>query len=95
MRKDFELILMDRLDSSTASVRTNNGLLYYIFPQSKGFNYYITDSACSKLTRLERASRRQPVVTVIMRDFRNGMPDSIGISHTNFNFDIGLKKLKE
>jgi len=30
-----------------------------------------------------------------MNGFKDGMPDTIGISHTNFNFDIGLKKLKE
>jgi len=95
LRKDFEIVLMQHLDLQRSFARKKDGLVYYGFPQSKGNNYYITDSTCTHLIRLERASRRKPVVTVIMRDFENGMPDSIGISHTSFNFDIGLKKLKE
>ena len=95
LRKDFEIVLMQHLDLQRCFVRKKNGLLYYGFPQQKGDNYYITDSSCSKLVRLERASARKPVVTVIMERFKEGMPDTIGISHTGFNFDIGLKKIKE
>lgn len=41
LQNDLELILMERLDSSTAFARKNNGLLYHIFPQ-KGLSllYY-------------------------------------------------------
>ena len=92
--KDFELILMDRLDSSTALVKTNNGLLYYIFPQSKGFNYYITDSTGNELVRLERASNRKTVVEAIMQNYINGIPDTISISHKTFDFTIGLKRIE-
>ncbi len=95
LRKDFEIVLMQHLNLQQSFARKKDGRVYYGFPQSKGNNYYITDSACTQLIRLERASRTKPVVTVIMQNFNNGMPDSIGISHTNFNFDIGLKKLKE
>lgn len=94
LRKDFELILMDRLDSSTASTRINNGLLYHIFPQSKGFNYYITDSTGHELVRLERASKRKTVVEAIMQNYINGIPDTIGISHKTFDFTIGLKRIE-
>lgn len=94
LRKDFELILMDRLDSSTASVRTDNGLLYYIFRQSKGFNYYITDSTGNQLVRLERASNSKTVVEAIMQNYMNGIPDTIGISHKTFDFTIGLKRIE-
>lgn len=94
LRKDFELILMDRLDNPAASVRKSNGLLYYVFPQTKGFNYYITDSTGNELVRLERASKRKTVVEVIMQNYIKGIPDTIGISHKNFNFTIGLKRLE-
>ncbi|CAN5819397.1 hypothetical protein BH11BAC4_BH11BAC4_12140 [soil metagenome] len=94
LRKDFELILMDRLESSTASVRTNNGLRYYIFPHAKGFNYYITDSTASELVRLERASRSKTVVEAVMQHYINGIPDTIGISHKTFDFTIGLKRIE-
>ncbi|MEI9944612.1 MAG: hypothetical protein WDN26_10385 [Chitinophagaceae bacterium] len=94
LRKDFELVLMEHMDNNTVSVRTNNGLLYYVFPQSKGYNYYITDSAGNELVRMERASKRKTVVEAIMKDYRNGIPDTIGISHKTFKFTIGLKRIE-
>jgi hypothetical protein len=94
LRKDFELILMERLDYSNASVRTSGGLVYYIFPQTKGYNYYITDSTGNKLVRMERASKKETVVEAIMENYINGIPDTIGISHKTFNFTIGLKRIE-
>jgi hypothetical protein len=95
LQKDFEIVLMQHLNLQQGFARKKDGMVYHGFPQAKGNNYYITDSGCSRLIRLERASWRKPVVTVIMQDFKEGMPDTIGISHTSFNFDIGLKKIKE
>jgi hypothetical protein len=94
LRKDFELILMEHLDSNSVSVRTKDELLYFVFPQVKGYNYYITDSTGNKLVRMERASKRKTIVEAIMKDYVNGMPDTIGISHKTFNFTIGLKRIE-
>ena len=94
LRKDFELILMEHLDNSTVSIRANNGLLYYVFPQSKGYNYYITDSTGDKLIRMERASKTKIVVEAFMQNYINGIPDTIAISHKTFNFTIGLKRIE-
>jgi hypothetical protein len=94
LRKDFELILMVGLDNADVSVRMNNGLLYYVFPQTKGYNYYITDSTGERLVRMERASKRKTVVQAVMQDYINGIPDTIGISHQTFNFTIGLKRIE-
>ncbi len=92
LRKDFELILMDHLEN--VSIRTENGLLYYVVPQTKGYNYYITDSLGNKLIRLERASKTKTVVEAFMENYINGIPDTIGISHKTFNFTIGLKRIE-
>jgi hypothetical protein len=94
LRHNFELVLMQNLDSA-ASVRTADGLLYYIFPQKKGYHYYITDSSGSRLVRMERASKQKTVVEAIMENYTDGMPDTIGITHKTFNFTIGLKKLEQ
>ena len=94
LRKDFELILMEHLDNSVVSVRANNGLLYYVFPQSKGYNYYITDSTGDKLIRMERASKTKTIVEAFMQNYINGIPDTIAISHKTFNFTIGLKRIE-
>ena len=94
LRKDFEIVMMQPnvLQNGFIKKDTATVLHYYGFPEEKGFNYYITDSTCNELVRMERASSRKPVVKVIMQNYKDGMPDTIGISHTGFNFDIGLKR---
>ena len=94
LRKDFELVLMQSLDTASAYIRKDSSAVYYVFPQTRGFYYYITDPAGTELLRMERSSKRKPVVEAIMKDFSNGTPDTIGISHKNFNFTIGLKKIE-
>jgi hypothetical protein len=97
LRKDFEIIMMPQANMQHGYMSRNrdSGYNYYAFPQEKGFNYYITDTTCTQLIRLERASSRKAVVKIQMKDYINGLPDSIGITHTNFSFDIGLKHLKK
>lgn len=94
LRHDFELVLMNTLNPSTATVRKDSSFVYYVFPQSKGYYYYITDPAGNDLVRMERGSKRKPVVEAIMKDYHDGMPDTIGITHKTFHFTIGLKKLE-
>lgn len=94
LRKNFELILMDRLDSSAVIIRKEPGYRYYTFPQSKGFYHYVTNSNGDTLVRMERASKRKPVVQAIMKDYINGIPDTIGITHRNFDFTISLKRIE-
>ncbi|MEO6718780.1 MAG: hypothetical protein ABIN67_00400 [Ferruginibacter sp.] len=94
LRKDFELVLMENLDSAKMQVRTDSSLVYYTFPQTKGFYHYITNTRVDKLIRMERASKRKPVVQVIAQNYINGIPDTIGFTHTKFNFTIGLKRLE-
>ena len=94
LRKDFELIMMQLLDSTRMQVRGDGGLVYYIFPESKGFDHYILNANKDSLVRMERASKRKAVVQAITGNYREGVPDTIGITHTNFNFTIGLKRLE-
>ena len=100
LQHDFELVLMNRLDNNTASVKTVNsqspadGLLYFIFPQKRGFNYYITNADGTELVRMERASNKKTIVEAVMKNYINGIPDTIGISHKTFEFNIGLKRIE-
>lgn len=95
LRKDFEIVLMQNLDYSNASIKKNDsGIFYYTFPQKKGFNYYITDSSANELIRMERTSKRKTIVTVVSQNYNNGLPDSIGITHHKFDFTIGLKRIE-
>ena len=95
LRKDFELILMQHLDMNNVHILKDSESRYYAFPQSKGSYYYITDSSCHQLQRIEKSSKRKPVVRAIMQNYNEGVPDTIGITHTTFNFTIGLKRLKQ
>ena len=95
LKKDFELVLMQNMDTSNAYIRKDeNQSRYYVFPQSKGYSYYITDSTGNELIRMERASKRKAVVTVVTKNYTNGLPDTIGITHHKFDFTIGLKKIE-
>src|SRR5665647_352024 len=42
LRKDFELIMMERTDSANVLIRKDDGLLYYTYPREKGYYHYIT-----------------------------------------------------
>ncbi len=94
LQHDFELVLMNNLDNSKAFVKTNGALSYYIFPQSKGFNYYITNQKGDELVRMERVSNKKIIVEAIMKNYINGIPDTISITHKTFEFNIGLKRIE-
>ena len=93
LRKDFELVLMRGLDPAKAFIKSDSQFVYYIFPQEKGFYHYVTNKAGNKLVRMERASKKKVVVEAIATNNAGAIPDSIGISHKNFNFTIGLKRI--
>ena len=93
LRQDFDLVLMRGLHEHPQVFRRNDSI-YYAFARKKGSNYYITDPGCNELLGIEKASRRKAMVKVIMKDYKNGIPDTIGMSHTNFQFTIGLKRLE-
>ena len=93
LRKDFELVLMRGLDPTTGFIRSDSQYVFHIFPREKGFYHYITNKKGDELIRMERASKKKVVVEAITTKYEGGIPDSIGISHKNFNFTIGLKRI--
>lgn len=95
LRHDFELVLMNTLYNDKAVVKTKDEQLYFIFPQKKGYNYYITDNKGTELLRMERASNKKTIVDAVMKNYINAVPDTIGISHKGFEFNIGLKKIEQ
>ncbi len=93
LRKDFQLILMNSLNPDKAYALKNDSSVYHVFPDGKDHYYYITDKNCTQLIRMERGSGKKPVMAAIAKDIVQGIPDTIGITHTNFNFEIGLKRI--
>jgi hypothetical protein len=94
LRQDFALVLLHP-DLSAAHAATDNRYRYIVVPTEKGNNYYITDTACTQLVRIEKSSRRKPAVTVWMQHYNNGVPDTINIRHEHFKFNISLQKVEK
>jgi hypothetical protein len=94
LKKDLELILISKQDIQTGYLAKDEVNLYYIIKKQKGYYCYVTDKAGSSLERMEISSPHKPIVQGIMKDYVNGIPDTIGISHKNFNFNISLKLIK-
>lgn len=94
LRKDFELILFTHTDTAGAYMLHQNNQRYYAYPQEKGVNYYVTDESCSLLQWMERASDKKAVVIAKFISGQDEIPDSISITHKNFSFAIGLKRLE-
>src|SRR5580765_3482154 len=87
LRKDFELILFRNMDSSKHYSLSDSHFVYHAFPQSSGVNYYVTDSNCLQLVKMQRASDKKPVMEAfIYGSLPGNSPDSIVIRHLNFNF---------
>jgi hypothetical protein len=93
LRKDFQLVLMNNLNVNDGYVLIGDSNYYYTFPWGKDHYYYITDAACKELLRMERGNKRKKVVEAVARDYKEGIPDSIHIRHTGFEFEIGLKRI--
>lgn len=94
LRKDFELALMINVIDGNGNAFTKDGLLYHQYKNENAFDYYITDTSCTKLVRIEKATERKTKTSIIMQGYLNGMPDTIGITHYNIKFNIGLKRLE-
>ena len=93
LRKDFELILFRNMDAKSYFSLKDSNEIYHGFAQSKGVNYYVTDTTCNHLIKMQRASNRKAVVEATMDTHPDREPDSILIRHLNFNFTISLKKI--
>ena len=93
LRKDLELVIMHQ-DISQAVLMKDSVYNYTAIPNKKGNDYYITDH-CTRLVRIEKASKTKPVVEVQMLNYISGVPDSISIVHKNFTFNIFLKRVEK
>ncbi|WP_448699582.1 hypothetical protein ACFGVR_21305 [Mucilaginibacter sp. AW1-3] len=94
LKKDFELLLIDKQDIKAAHLSKDDNNLYYIFKKQKGFFCYVTNKNGAELERMEISSPHKPIVLAIMKNYKNGVPDTIGITHKNFNFTIELKRIE-
>lgn len=92
LKNDLRLALL-KPDLSNAKVSKDGPYMYVSTKDKSGNDHYITED-CKKLVRIEKASKRKPVVVVQMLNYTNGVPDSIDVEHKNFKFHIALKRVE-
>jgi len=92
LKNDLRLVLL-KPDLSEAKIFKDSAYTYVTTRDKSGNDHYITEN-CKKLVRIEKASKRKPVVVVQMLDYINGVPDSIDVQHKNFKFHIALKRVE-
>lgn len=93
LRKDFQLLLMNRLNESAYQSKTDGTHQYHIYRQGKDHYYYKTNTACDSLLAMERGSKRKNVVDIQFTGMQKSLPDSVFIKHNNFAFNIALKQI--
>ena len=96
LKKDFQLVLFNKplkfLKPYHFSGKKESEN-YFAYNEGEDHYYYITDPDCSQLLRMERGSSTKKILEAFAFDFKDGVPDSVKIHHTNFNFDINLKRI--
>lgn len=93
LETDFGLLLMNRLNASTEILYTDGNEVYHRYNSVDGFDYYITDSLCRHLLRVERTSGKKPSSVLYYQPYTDQLPDSIYINHRGIKFNIALKRL--
>lgn len=96
LKKDFQLILFNQNTALLKPVTFKGqaaGERYFSYNSGEDYYYYITDAGCSKLLRMERGSSTKKVLEAFTDSLMNSIPERILIHHTNFNFDIDMKRI--
>ena len=94
LKKDIGYTIMNGVVLSSAKYFHSEKENYFGFFSGKEQTYFITDKDCSKLLRMENASKRKKKIIVNLTGYKNGMPDSIYIAHQLFEFNIDLKQIE-
>lgn len=93
LKKDIGLMFMYQCNPADAKVFTGKGELQYGFIKGNEETYYVADSVCTSLSRIENAVDNHKKVIVTQYGTKGVMPDSAVISHQNFDFTISLKQI--
>lgn len=95
LRADFELLMGIPFRHSKISAWQRGGEVFYGIKQKKKTAYFITDTDCASLQRVELGSKREKMVTGFLMGESVLSPDSLRIQHHNFNMKISLRKLSK
>lgn len=94
LRKDIGVLLFHEVNISNAKTKSSPDELYFGFKKGKEYDYYITSQDCNELKRIENATSKKKKIITNLTAYKKGMPDSVYISHENFEFNISLKQIE-
>ena len=91
-RKDFELLIMNKIKFFEPKAFEDNGMLKFAFESEKETDFVITNLDCSLLLKLEKWGKKRKMAQVTFTGPIMA-PDSINIQHFNFRMSIKMQKL--
>ena len=94
LRKDLGMLIQSGYEYQKVKSYRSDSAFYYAYLDGNETTYFITDTNCTKLQRIEHASKRKKKVFMNFTGAGTGLPDSIYIAHQGFEFNIALKKLE-
>lgn len=94
LQKDFSMILMLQAKGDIKQFKNGDELISSV-NWTKGKFYYITDSNCTELKRIENVGKGKPVVVITMKDYQDQLPGTIVIDHKKFKFNISSQRIIE
>ncbi len=93
LKKNFNLILMNHNNISEYQLVKTDSTRQYRLDGKKEQTYYITDTTCSKVLRIETANEEKKKIVIYLNGEKNGIADNIFIHYQTFRFDINLKQI--
>ncbi len=93
LKKDIGLIIRHNLKGMPHAYMQDDHYFYYGYRSGTETNWYITNQECSKLLRIESATKKKKKVAVELFGYGPSLPDSVFINHPGFKFNITLNKI--
>jgi len=94
LRKDFALILCLPFRNTEHERLTTDEEIYYRVRQKNEMAYFITNKDCASLQRMEWGTTRKKMVSVKTPGSGYPSPETIELTHVNFNMQIKLTRIQ-
>ena len=93
LKKDIGLLFMYNCHLADVQTFNTEEEMNFAFVNGSEEDYYISDLQCSNIKRIENVVDNHKKVIVNVYGSKGQMPDSVMLSHQNFEFMISLKQI--
>ncbi len=94
LQKIFNLVLMNNNDLNGFQLAKSDSEKSYVLDNHKEQTYYITDTHCSTIFRIEILDKQTKKIIINLDAKKNGIAENINIKYQTFKFDINLKQIE-